>query len=43
MAFDEEGDPVFQTDLFDIADAFIKWGREQLNKGDKDFDFLEDA
>ena len=43
MAFDEEGNPVYQTDLFDIADAFIKWGREQLNKGDKDFDFLEDA
>jgi type I restriction enzyme M protein len=42
MTFDEEGSPVFQTDLFDIADAFIKWGKEQLNKGDEDFDFLED-
>ena len=42
MAFDEEGNPVFQTDLFDIAEAFIKWGKEQMSKGDEDFDFLKD-
>lgn len=33
---------IYQTDLFDIAEAFIKWGKEQLKKGDKSFDFLED-
>ncbi|MGC8757991.1 MAG: N-6 DNA methylase, partial [Caldisericaceae bacterium] len=43
MVFDEEGNPVFQTDLFDIAEAFINWGKEQARKGDKDFDFLEGA
>ncbi len=32
---------IYQTDLFDIADAFIKWGKEQLKNGDKAFDFLE--
>ncbi|MGC8691300.1 MAG: N-6 DNA methylase [Caldisericum sp.] len=43
MAFDEEGNPVFQTDLFDIAEAFIKWGRERLKEGDIVFNFLNDV
>jgi len=33
---------IYKTDLFDIANAFIEWGKEQLKKGDKAFDFLED-
>jgi type I restriction enzyme M protein len=33
---------IYQTDLFDISDAFIKWGKEQSKKGDQVFDFLED-
>jgi len=33
---------IYQTDLFDITDAFVKWGKEQLKKGDQVFDFLED-
>jgi type I restriction enzyme M protein len=32
---------IYQTDLFDIIGAFIKWGKEQLKKGDQVFDFLE--
>jgi type I restriction enzyme M protein len=43
MAFDKEGNPVYQTDLFDIADAFIKWGKKRLNEGDTTFDFLDDV
>ena len=42
IIFDEKGNPIYQTDLFDIADAFIKWGKEQLKKGNKAFDFLKD-
>ena len=42
LIFDEKGNPIYQTDLFDIAEAFIKWGRERLKEGDETFDFLED-
>lgn len=43
MAFDKEGNPVYQTDLFDIADAFIKWGKKRLQEGDTTFDFLDNV
>jgi len=33
---------IYQTDLFDIADAFIDWGKKQLKKDDKAFNFLKD-
>lgn len=33
---------IYQTDLFDIADAFIDWGKKQLKEDDKAFDFLKD-
>jgi len=33
---------IYQTDLFDIADAFIDWGKKRLKEDDKAFDFLED-
>lgn len=39
---DDEGNPVYQTDLFDIAHAFTKWGKEQFEKGDNTLDFLKD-
>ncbi|XRP96261.1 N-6 DNA methylase [Methanocaldococcus sp. 16A] len=39
---DKKGNPIYQTDLFDIADAFIKWGLKRLEDGDEAFDFLED-
>ena len=32
---------IYQTDLFDIADAFIDWGKKQLKEDDKAFDFLK--
>lgn len=40
--FVDKAKRIYQTDLFDIADAFTKWGIEQLRKGDTTFDFLED-
>lgn len=43
LVFDEKGNPVYQTDLFDIADAFIKWGRKRLEEGDEAFDFLDEV
>jgi len=43
LIFDEKGNPIYQTDLFDIANAFIKWGKERLEEGDEAFDFLDDA
>ena len=33
---------IYQTDLFDIADAFIDWGKKRLEEDDKAFDFLKD-
>jgi type I restriction enzyme M protein len=42
LVFDEKGNPIYQTDLFDIADAFIKWGKKRLEEGDEAFDFLDD-
>ena len=41
LIFDKKGNPIYQTDLFDIAEAFIKWGKNRLKEGDKTFDFLE--
>jgi len=43
LIFDENGNPIYQTDLFDIADAFIKWGKKRLKEGDEAFDFLDDV
>jgi len=43
LIFDEKGNPIYQTDLFDIADAFIKWGKKRLEEGDEAFDFLDDV
>jgi len=43
LIFDEKGNPLYQTDLFDIADAFIKWGKKRREKGDEAFDFLDDV
>ena len=43
LVFDENGNPIHQTDLFDIADAFIKWGKKRLEEGDEAFDFLDDV
>ena len=40
---DKNGNPIYQTDLFDIADAFIKWGMKRLEDGDEAFDFLGDV
>jgi len=33
---------IYQTDLFNIADAFIEWGKNQLKNGDRAFNFLKD-
>jgi len=43
LRFDEKGNPVYQTDLFDIADAFVNWGKKRLKEGDQAFDFLDDV
>ena len=42
LILDKEGNPYYYTDLLEIADAFIDWGKEKLLNGDKAFDFLED-
>ena len=39
FVLDEHGHPVIDHDLDEIADAFIKFAKEQLAKGDKHFDF----
>jgi len=39
LIFDEKGNPIYQTDLFDIADAFIQWGKKSLEERDKAFFF----
>jgi type I restriction enzyme M protein len=36
---DEHGHPVIDHDLDEIAEAFIKFAKEQLAKGDNHFDF----
>lgn len=41
--FIEKSKGIYKTDLFDIADAFITWGKKQLKNGDNHFDFLEGA
>ena len=43
LRFDEKGNPIYQTDLFDLADAFIKWGKKRLEGGDGAFDFLNEG
>jgi len=39
FVMDVNGHPVIDHDLDEIADAFIKFAKEQLAKGDKHFDF----
>jgi type I restriction enzyme M protein len=39
FVLDEHGHPVIDHDLDEIAEAFIKFAKEQLAKGDKHFDF----
>jgi len=39
FVLDEHGHPVIDHDLDEIADAFIKFAKEQLAKGDNHFDF----
>jgi len=39
FVLDEHGHPVIDDDLDEIADAFIKFAKEQLAKGDNHFDF----
>ena len=41
LLIDEKKNPMYETDLFYIADAFISWGKQQLSDGDLTFDFLE--
>ena len=31
---------IHQTDLNDIADAFVEWGKQRLSEGDTHFEFL---
>jgi type I restriction-modification system DNA methylase subunit len=42
VLIDKKGNQIYDTDLYDIADAFKDWGLKQLNNGDKMFDFLND-
>ncbi len=39
FVLDEHGHPVIDHDLDEIAEAFIKFAKEQLEKGDNHFDF----
>jgi type I restriction enzyme M protein len=39
LVMDEHGHPVIDHDLDEIAEAFIKFAKEQLAKGDNHFDF----
>lgn len=40
--FVDKAKRIYQTDLFDIANAFIEWGKDQLKNGDVAFNFLKD-
>lgn len=42
FVLDENGHPVIDHDLDEIAEEFIKFAKEQLAKGDKAFDFWGD-
>lgn len=37
---DTDGNRIYQTDLLDISDAFISWGKKQFERGDSCFDFI---
>jgi type I restriction enzyme M protein len=41
--FTDRTNKIYQTDLFDISDAFIKWGKERLESKDRAFDFLDEG
>ena len=41
FVLDEQGFPIIDHDLDEIAEAFIKFAKEQLAQGDNAFDFLE--
>jgi type I restriction enzyme M protein len=40
VVLDENKNPVYQTDLSMIADAYEDWGKKRANAGDVAFDFL---
>lgn len=40
---DNNGNPLYYTDLYDIGQAFINFGIEQYENGDTAFSFLEDV
>jgi len=42
FVLDENGHPIIDHDLDEIADAFVKFAKEQLAKGDTAFDFWRD-
>jgi type I restriction enzyme M protein len=42
FVLDEYGHPVIDHDLDEIANAFVKFGKEQLARGDDLFDFLRE-
>ncbi len=42
FVLDENGHPIIDHDLDEIAEAFIKFAKEQLKKGDNAFDFWRD-
>lgn len=39
---DKKNNPMYLTDLFHIANAFIHWGKNQYAKGNMTFDFLKE-
>ena len=42
FVLDENGHPIIDHDLDEIAEAFVKFAKEQLAKGDNAFDFWRD-
>lgn len=40
LVYDEKGDPLYQTDLYMIAEAFQDWATKKLIEGDNAFEFL---
>jgi type I restriction enzyme M protein len=42
VILDKKGNPMYLTDLYHIASAFVEWVKKQLANGDKMLDFLKD-
>jgi len=38
---DKEHNPIYRTDLFHIANAFVDWSKKKLSEGDTMFKFIE--